>query len=120
MYTHPEYFSAQLNRAIKENKNGLMVSPKTPQELADSGAITFMSKDGMSGAAVTADGDIEAVFRIPGGDGKKLSYQMVITAVDNGGVKLDCYGEALVKNYSKMGFEPVAKVKWNPEYAQGN
>ena len=113
----PEYFSAQLNRAIKENKNGLMVSPKTPQELADSGAITFMSKDGMSGAAVTADGDIEAVFRIPGGEGKKLSYQMVITAVDNGGVKLDCYGEALVKNYSKMGFEPVAKVKWNPEYA---
>ena len=113
----PEYFSAQLNRAIKENKNGLMVSPKTPQELADSGAITFMSKDGMSGAAVTADGDIEAVFRIPGGDGKRLSYQMVITAVDNGGVKLDCYGEALVKNYSKMGFEPVAKVKWNPEYA---
>lgn len=113
----PKYFSAQLNRAIKENKNGLMVSPKTPQELADSGAITFMSKDGMSGAAVTADGDIEAVFRIPGGDGKRLSYQMVITAVDNGGVKLDCYGEALVKNYSKMGFEPVAKVKWNPEYA---
>ena len=113
----PEYFSAQLNRAIKENKNGLMVSPKTPQELADSGAITFMSKDGMSGAAVTADGDIEAVFRIPGGDGKRLSYQMVITAVDNGGVKLDCYGEALVKNYSKMGFEPVAKAKWNPEYA---
>ena len=113
----PEYFSAQLNRAIKENKNGLMVSPKTPQELADSGAVTFMSKDGMSGAAVTADGDIEAVFRIPGGKGKKLSYQMVVTAVDNGGVKLDCYGEKLVQNYSKMGFEPVAKVKWNPEYA---
>lgn len=114
---NPEYFSAQLNRAIKENKNGLMVSPKTPQELADSGAVTFMSKDGMSGAAVTADGDIEAVFRIPGGEGKKLSYQMVVTAVDNGGVKLDCYGEKLVQNYSKMGFEPVAKVKWNPEYA---
>lgn len=113
----PEYFSAQLNRAIKENKNGLMVSPKTPQELADSGAVTFMSKDGMSGAAVTADGDIEAVFRIPGGEGKKLSYQMVVTAVDNGGAKLDCYGEKLVQNYSKMGFEPVAKVKWNPEYA---
>lgn len=113
----PEYFSVQLNRAIKENKNGLMVSPKTPQELADSGAVTFMSKDGMSGAAVTADGDIEAVFRIPGGEGKKLSYQMVVTAVDNGGVKLDCYGEKLVQNYSKMGFEPVAKVKWNPEYA---
>ena len=71
----------------------------------------------MSGAAVTADGDIEAVFRIPGGKGKKLSYQMVVTAVDNGGVKLDCYGEKLVQNYSKMGFEPVAKVKWNPEYA---
>lgn len=113
----PEYFSAQLDRAIKENKNGLMVSPKTPQELAESGAITFMSKDGMSGAAVTADGDIEAVFRIPGGEGKRLSYQMIITAVDNGGVKLDCYGADLVNNYNRLGFEPVARVAWNPEYA---
>ena len=113
----PQVFTAALDDAIKANKHGLMVSSKTPQELADSGAVTFMSKDGMSGAAVTADGDIEAVFRIPGGEGKKLSYQMVVTAVDNGGVKLDCYGEKLVQNYSKMGFEPVAKVKWNPEYA---
>lgn len=113
----PEFFSSQLNKAIQQNKNGLMVSPKTPQELADSGAITFMSRDGLCGAAVTADGDIEAVFRIPGGEGRRLSYQMLITAIDNGGNKLDCYGRDLVKNYNMVGFEPVARVPWNPEYA---
>ena len=114
---YPEAFCQALDEAIQTNKYGLMVSAKTPQELADSEAITFMSKDGLCGAAVTADGDIEAVFRIPGGKGKRLSYQMVVTAIDNGGVKLDCYGEDLVKNYARMGFEPVAKVKWDPEYA---
>lgn len=114
---YPEAFCSALDEAIEKNKHGLMVSPKTPQELAGSGAITFMSKDGMCGAAVTADGDIEAVFRIPGGEGKRLSYQMVVTAVDNGGVKLDCYGADLAYNYSRMGFEPVARVRWNPDYA---
>lgn len=114
---YPEAFCSALDEAIEKNKHGLMVSPKTPQELADSGAITFMSRDGMCGAAVTADGDIEAVFRIPGGEGKRLSYQMVVTAIDNGGVKLDCYGSDLAYNYSRMGFEPVARVRWNPDYA---
>ena len=61
----PQVFTAALDDAIKANKHGLMVSPKTPQELADSGAVTFMTNDGLAGAAVTADGDIEAVFKNP-------------------------------------------------------
>ncbi|MEA5050353.1 MAG: hypothetical protein VB021_02655, partial [Oscillospiraceae bacterium] len=113
----PDTFTAALDTAIKENKHGLMVSPKTAQELADNGAITFMSADGKAGAAVTRGGDIEAVFRIPGGNEKRLSYQMVITAIENGGCKLDCYGEELAQNYSRMGMIPVAKAKFNPDYA---
>ena len=113
----PQVFTAALDDAIKANKYGLMVSSKTPQELADSGAVTFMTNDGLAGAAVTADGDIEAVFKNPASQIKGASAPLMLNAIENGGRKLDCYGDRLVKTYNKMGFEPVARVAWNPEYA---
>ena len=113
----PQVFTAALDDAIKANKHGLMVSPKTPQELADSGAVTFMTNDGLAGAAVTADGDIEAVFKNPTSQIKRASAPLMLNAIENGGRKLDCYGIGLVNNYNTFGFEPVARVAWNPEYA---
>lgn len=113
----PQVFTAALDDAIKANKHGLMVSSKTPQELADSGAVTFMTNDGLAGAAVTADGDIEAVFKNPASQIKRASAPLMLSAIENGGRKLDCYGIDLVQNYNKFGFEPVARVAWNPEYA---
>lgn len=113
----PQVFTAALDDAIKANKHGLMVSPKTPQELADSGAVTFMTNDGLAGAAVTADGDIEAVFKNPTSQIKRASAPLMLNAIENGGRKLDCYGIGLVNNYNTFGFEPVARVVWNPEYA---
>ena len=115
--TQPQVFTAALDDAIKANKHGLMVSPKTPQELADSGAVTFMTNDGLAGAAVTADGDIEAVFKNPASQIKRASAPLMLNAIENGGRKLDCYGIGLVNNYNTFGFEPVARVAWNPEYA---
>lgn len=115
--TQPQVFTAALDDAIKANKHGLMVSPKTPQELADSGAVTFMTNDGLAGAAVTADGDIEAVFKNPTSQIKRASAPLMLNAIENGGRKLDCYGIGLVNNYNTFGFEPVARVVWNPEYA---
>lgn len=113
----PQVFTAALDDSIKANKHGLMVSPKTPQELADSGAVTFMTNDGLAGAAVTADGDIEAVFKNPASQIKRASAPLMLNAIENGGRKLDCYGIGLVNNYNTFGFEPVARVAWNPEYA---
>ena len=113
----PQVFTAALDDAIKANKPGLMVSSKTPQALADSGAVTFMTNDGLAGAAVTADGDIEAVFKNPASQIKRASAPLMLNAIENGGRKLDCYGIDLVQNYNKFGFEPVARVAWNPEYA---
>lgn len=115
--TQPQVFTAALDDAIKANKHGLMVSSKTPQALADSGAVTFMTNDGLAGAAVTADGDIEAVFKNPASQIKRASAPLMLNAIENGGRKLDCYGIDLVQNYNKFGFEPVARVAWNPEYA---
>ncbi len=66
---------------------------------------------------MTVDGDIEAVFKHPKSKAKGASTSLLLTAIQNGGRKLDCYGSDLVSIYNKHGFEAVARIPWNPEYA---
>lgn len=113
----PQLFSSSLEAARQNNPHGLMVSGKSVEELSQPGTVTFMSPDNMAGALVTADGDIEAVFKNPQSTAKGAGSSLLLNAINNGGTKLDCYGEDLVKLYNRHGFVPVAKVKWNPEYA---
>lgn len=113
----PQLFSSSLEAARQDNPHGLMVSGKSVEELSQPGTVTFMSPDNMTGALVTADGDIEAVFKNPKSTAKGAGSSLLLNAINNGGTKLDCYGEDLVALYTKHGFVPVAKVKWNPEYA---
>ena len=115
--SEPQLFSSALEQARQSNPHGLMVSGKSVEELTQPGTITFMGRDGLSGALVTADGDIEAVFKNPQSNAKKAATPLLLNAINNGGTKLDCYGEGLVNLYAQHGFEPVAKVAWNPEYA---
>lgn len=109
----PQLFSTALEEARQKNPHGLMVSPKTVEELSQPGTRTFMSADNMAGALVTADGDIEAVFKNPQSKAKQAATSLLITAVENGGRKLDCYGEDLVQTYNDRGFEAVAKIPFN-------
>lgn len=117
MSNDPETFVKSLDDAIANNKHGLMVSPKAVEDLQQPGTKVFMTEDRRAGAIVTADGDIEAVHKNPDSRARRASTQLMITAIENGGNKLDCYGADLVRNYNFYGFEPVAKVKWNPDYA---
>lgn len=110
-------FSERLEQARQTNKYGLMVSAKKPQDMIDSGALVFMSENGNSGALVTADGDIEAVFHINKDGLSKTSYQTIVTAIQNGGTKLDCYGADLVNNYNALGFEAVSMTPWDEAQA---
>lgn len=111
----PQLFSSALEEARQKNPHGLMVSPKTVEELSQPETRTFMSADNMAGALVTADGDIEAVFKNPQSKAKQAATSLLITAVENGGRKLDCYGEALVRTYNNRGFEAVARIPLNAE-----
>lgn len=113
----PQLFSSALEQARQANPHGLMVSGKSVEELTQPGTVTFMSRDGLAGALVTADGDIEAVFKNPQSSAKGAASSLLLNAINNGGTKLDCYGDDLVKLYNRHGFEPVARVEWNPEYA---
>lgn len=76
----------------------------------------FLSEDGMCGVAIKPDGDITAVFKNEEAKYKGAVYDLLLTARENGGVKLDCYGKDLVGLYEKCGFEPVARVKFDPQY----
>lgn len=98
-------------------EHGWAVTPKTAEELAQ--CKIFLSEDGGVGFAIAPDGDIEAVFRNktrhPQGKAMKSALPQ---AIAEGGTKLDCYGKDLVAIYSGQGgFVPVARVKFNSEYA---
>ncbi|MGN0998781.1 MAG: hypothetical protein ACI4PO_04440, partial [Faecousia sp.] len=78
----------------------------------------MMDKQGSAGLAVAPDGDIEAVFaNHAAGAPKGATKSLIPLAIANGGTKLDCYGEELVSLYAKYGFFPVARVKFDPQYA---
>ena len=75
---------------------------------------TFQSNDGMSSITIKDDGDITSLVSKPWG---KRGKNLVLTAIKNGGDKLDCYADFLPDFYQDAGFEPVARVKFNKEYA---
>ena len=97
--------------------NGWCVTPKSAQELTEGSVRTFMNDNGTVGVGVAADGDIVAVFKNKNGGPKKALDTAMPAAIDMGGDRLDCYGEGLVKVYEDYGFIPVARVEFNPEYA---
>lgn len=112
-------FSAALEAARNSDTvNGWAVTPKSVADLEKSGAKLIMAANGSTGLAITPDGDIEAVFANKAAGAPKGATKTTIPqAIANGGTKLDCYGVGLVKWYSQYGFVPVARVKFNPEYA---
>lgn len=112
-------FSAALASARENDaEHGWAVTPKSAQELAESGARLITAQNGAAGLAVAKDGDIEAVYsNKAAGAPKGVTKSMIPIAIANGGTKLDCYGAGLVRLYAQYGFVPVAKVKFNPEYA---
>ena len=83
----------------------------------------FMSENGGYGVAVESDGNITAVFNNRDVSGRGgVIRDLLGTALDNGGTKLDCYAtyapHDLSAKYSQLGFVPVAWMRFNPEYAR--
>lgn len=110
-------FSAALEAArTADTDHGWAVTPQSIEDLQ--GKTLLMDEGGTIGFAVTADGDIEAVFK-----NKQLNHTphamdgVMPQAIAAGGVKLDCYGKDLVRIYERYGFTPVARVEFNEQYA---
>ena len=114
----PEVYEKALSAGRNSDaKNGWCVTPKSVQELRDGNVCTFMNESGTVGVGIAPDGDIVAVFKNRNGGPKKALDTIMPIAIEQGGDRLDCYGEGLAQLYARYGFEPVARVEFNPEYA---
>ena len=111
------YEQALIAGRNSDTVNGWCVTPKSAQELKDGNVRTFMNDNGTVGVGIAPDGDIVAVFKNKNGGPAKALDTMMPIAIEQGGDRLDCYGEGLVKVYARYGFEPVARVEFNSEYA---
>jgi hypothetical protein len=105
-----------MTAAMSGRADAAQVEIKSPEELA--GARLFRTDSG-SGFAIKPDGDVVAVFASksePSGGG----YSMLQAAVQAGGRKLDAFDTYLPAIYETAGFRPVARVRWNDEFAPPN
>ena len=112
-------FSSALDEArTTDVKNGWAVTPKSEQEIRENGVRVYMDDNGSVGFGIAPDGDIEAVFANKGNGAPSRSAASIIPqAIAAGGTKLDCYGIGLAKLYAQYGFVPVARVTFDPKYA---
>lgn len=111
------YEKALMDGRNSDPENGWCVTFKPAKELADDNIRTFMNESGTTGFGIAQNGDIVAVFKNKNGGPKKALDTLMPIAIEQGGDRLDCYGEGLVRVYSQYGFVPVARVEFNPEYA---
>lgn len=112
-----EYEQALTAGRNSDPVNGWCVTPKSAQELAEGNVRTMMNADGTVGVGIAPDGDIVAVFKNKNGGPRGALDTAMPMAIEMGGDRLDCYGKGLVKVYENYGFIPVARVEFNPKYA---
>lgn len=109
-------FSNALSEGRAANKYGGYVDPQSVENLEKNGAKSFLSDDGMAGIAVEKDGNIVGAFKHPNSKYGNSVKDMLLTARANGGTKMDCYGEKLVRLYEDVGYVPVARVDFNASF----
>ena len=76
----------------------------------------FVTDDGRSGIALNGD-EIVSAFSHRDSKYPGAAKSMLAVAVQQGGRRLDCFDTALPRIYSEAGFVPVARLKWNDDYA---
>ena len=115
-------FSSALAQHKLDDPHGAFVDAQSPEELKEKGAITIISPDGYTGAAVGTvgkeAGNIFGVFnnKTKNKKGGTMPFIM-LHALEAGGNKLDCFDGVLSRNYTRYGFIPVARLLFNKEYA---
>lgn len=116
----PGEFLHFIQKAKENNPFGDSVDTHELDEYTSMKCISF--DGGLGGVAVEKDGNIVSVFKHPDSNIKGYMRYAMTAAVLNGGTKLDCYSirGALPTMYSRYGFIPVCKIRFNREFAPPN
>jgi hypothetical protein len=105
----PAHFHRTISELNKTNKFFASVQIKGVEDYAN--MRTFISEDGLSGLALTADGDITSGFNAKPGSG--AIHALVELAIQEGGRSGDCFDTVLPPVYAAHGLKPVARLKWD-------
>lgn len=109
-------FSRALAAAARANKFGKAVSTYPAEHYEAPGTKLFLASDDSAGAAVTPSGDLISVFKAPG---SKADMTALLSEAASHAQTLDGFdiNGFLPNRYGALGFKPVARVPFNPEYA---
>lgn len=80
------------------------------------GMRLLVTDDGRSGIALKHD-EIVSLYAHRDSNHPGAANSMLETAVAAGGRRLDCFDTVLPAIYAKSGFVPVARLKWDDDYA---
>jgi hypothetical protein len=108
-----KYFSDQITSAKKANKFGASVYVYPQKEYKD--MRLFITDDGSAGYALKPNGDVVSAFS--SGTHKGVAQNILLHAVEQGGVKLDAFDTVLPDLYSTMGFRESGRIPWLDEEA---
>jgi len=122
--TEPVNFVEGLNKTREvykaQGKNvDLQVSAVTEAEaraIVDEGGTLLITKDGMMGGYIKADGYMGGLFSHPDAGGG-ATKAFVAQIQKYGGTHAESYATYLEPLYAKLGWKPVARIKFNVEYA---
>lgn len=110
-------FSKALADAVDYNEYGPFVDKHSPEDLR---RVAFLSRDKRAGVAVWLDGNIRAVFKDSRSKNVGAIGELMLTALQAGGKKLDCFDGFLSGAYAQFGFIPVCRVKFSRDFAPEN
>jgi hypothetical protein len=119
--TYSEALSAA-KAALKEEGKGLDlqvsdVSQEEADAIVKEGGKIFMTEDGLAGAYVKKDGYMGGLFKNPKATYKEVAKLLQQARIKVGGRFMDAYATELERIYTENGFRPVARLKFNEEYA---
>lgn len=114
---HPrdaETYRRQMETLRDGNRFAASVYVYSDDEYA--GMRLLVTDDGRSGIALKDD-EIVSLYAHHDSSHPGAANSMLETAVAAGGRRLDCFDTVLPAIYAKSGFVPVARLRWNDDYA---
>ena len=87
------------------------------QKILDDGGKLFMTKDGLGGAYLKADGYMGGLFKNPDSQLKAISGPLQAIRAREGGKFYDAFATRLEEIYVKNGWKPVARLDFDEQFA---
>ena len=117
----PEYagiYREALIEAMKIHPQGASVTVHDEDYYRQPGVRMFLTQDGKGGITLNGDEIVTGFMAIDAVDANGGAiHSMISKMVELGGRRLDAFDTKLPQLYARNGFRPVARVRWNDEFA---